>query len=195
MGFHLSPEDLGCANGGSGDPSGSKGVIGEVLDDTVEDILRAAGTDISGTAEAWMDEAWKPLQPDAVNAAQAGAPAAAGDAGDSTVVVEEEFAEQYEEFYAADAPMTAGTVGATLATISNPSPSGSAAPAAPASAPAALQTAAPVASNLPLSEVAYAQTSASSETGNPTHQWQWWVGAALLALAAGLFYQTVRRKD
>lgn len=186
-------------SGGSGDPGGSNGIIGEVLQDTVEDIIRAAGTDVAGTAEAWMDEAWKPLQPDAVKAAQAGIPAAAGDSGDSGVLVEEEFAAQYEEYYDAGVPMTAGTVGATLATITIPAsgsaPAAPAAPATPASSPAAPQAAAPVASNLPLTEVAYAQTSGSSETGNPAAQWQWWVGGALLALAAGLFYQTVRRKD
>lgn len=193
-----NPHSVPDSNGGGSGNSGNSGIVGEVIGDAVEDIIRAAGTDVSDTAAAWMDEAWKPLQPDAVKAAQAAQAAApAPDAGDSSTVVVDEFAEEYEEYYAAGAPMTAGTVGATLATITAPSGGGSSAPApaAPASNFAAPQAAAPVASNLPLSEVAYAQTSASSETGNPTHQWQWWVGAALLALAAGLFYQTVRRKD
>lgn len=45
------------------------------------------------------------------------------------------------------------------------------------------------------SDVVYAQTSASSEAGSSSGQWQWWVGAALLAIAAVLFFQAVRRKD
>lgn len=185
-------------SGGSGDSGGSDGIIGEVIGDTAEDIIRAAGTDVAGTAEAWMDEAWKPLQPDAVKAAQDRTTTPSQDADDSSTVVDEGFAEQYEEFYTVSTPMTAGTVGATLATITIPAAAGSAAPAAapaPASGSAAAPSGAPIASNLPLSEVAYAQTSASQETGNPIHQWQWWIGFALLALAAGLFYQTVRRKD
>lgn len=186
-----------------GSSTGSEGILGQVIDDTIEDILRAAGTDVADTAAAWMDEAWKPVQPDAVKAAQA-APSGAGTAtapdasigGD--VVVDEEFSLQYEKYYGAGTPMTAGTVGAAAASAPSTSSGGSSAngsPAAPAPVPVTDQATTPVAADMPLSEVVYSQTSASREAGNPTHQWQWWVGAALLALAAVLFYQTVRRKD
>lgn len=98
----------------SGDSDSSKGVLGRVIDDTVEDILRAAGTDAADTAAAWMDEAWKPLQPDAVKAAQADAAAADGAAApdDGTVVseVDSDFEGYYEEYFSAGAPITAGTV-------------------------------------------------------------------------------------
>lgn len=177
--------------------SGSQGVLGQVVDDTVEDILRAAGTDVSDTAAAWMDEAWKPLQPDAVKAAQQeGIVVAPADGTSTEVLVDEQFEEHFEEVYSHSAPITAGTVGATVSSIPATSSSGdSGGGNAPASSPAAPQAATPVAANPPLTEVAYARTSGSSETGNLAARWQWWVGGALLALAAGLFYQTVRRKD
>ena len=191
--------------GGSG-VGGSKGVLGQVVDDTVEDILRAAGTDVADTAAAWMDEAWKPAQPGAVKAAQAGGAPAADGAGDAgAVVVDEEFTAQYDEQYSSTTPMTAGTVGAVVA--STPSPGGGSsggssgnagvAPAsvAPASAVVADQATMPVAANLPLTDVVYSSTSASSDAGNAFPQWQWWVGGVLLALAAGLFYQVFLRKD
>lgn len=188
----------------------SKGILGQVIDDTVEDILRAAGTDVSDTAAAWMDEAWKPAQPDAVNAAraaQAGQGAQAGGGGvatstDSTVssdlVVDEEFSAQYDVRYSAQTPMTAGTVAATVASApsTNRGTSGGG-NAAPAAAPASTtdQGTVPVAANLPLSDVVYANTSASSDADNALPHWQWWVGGVLLALAAGLFLQTVLSKD
>jgi len=183
--------------------SNSGGIVGGVVGDTVEDIIRAAGADVAGTAEAWMDEAWKPLQPGAVDAARSGTAEQADTTGTAEqpgsvpALVDDEFARQYGENYSAGDPMTTGTVGATLATAAVSPAGGPSAAAAPAPAPgtAASPSAAPVAAHPPLSEVAYAQTSASSETGNPTHQWQWWVGAALLAIAAVLFVQTVRRKD
>ncbi|MBB1031591.1 hypothetical protein G6027_11970 [Dietzia sp. SLG310A2-38A2] len=192
------PEEM-PNSGGSG---GSRGIVGQVLDNTVEQILRAAGDDVADTAAAWMDEAWKPLQPDAVREVREGTgpaggsepPAAAGGR------VDEVFEEHFEEYYASGSPVTAGTVGGTVASIpappSSPSPGGSApAPAAPAAF--ADHSTIPVAANSPLhgADVVYSQTSASQKAGNPTHQWQWWVGTALLALAAVLFYQTVRRKD
>lgn len=182
--------------------SGSQGVLGRVLDDTVEDILRSAGTDVADTAAAWMDEAWKPAQPGAVNDARAGggdasAPAA-NVAGDT--VVDEEFATHFDDQYSADTPMTAGTVGAVSASspaTSSGGSSGNSSAAAPTSAPAsvAAQGAMPVAANLPLTEVAYSNNSTSSEAGNALPQWQWWVGGVLLALAAGLFYQVIPRKE
>lgn len=190
------PEEM-PNSGGSG---GSKGIVGQVLDNTVEQVLRAAGDDVADTAAAWMDEAWKPLQPDAVRAAREGAdpgvspesPAAEG------VPVDEVFEEYFEEYYTSTSPMTAGTVGGTLASI----PASSASPSTGGPAPAAStaladQATIPVAANSPLhgADVVYAQTSASQKAGDPTHQWQWWVGTAVLALAAVLFYQTVRRKD
>lgn len=196
--------DSPTSGGGSGG-GGSKGILGQVVDDTVEDILRSAGTDVADTAAAWMDEAWKPLQPDAVKAAQdaqaAGAPAAdvAGDAG--AEVVDEEFAAQYGDQYSADTPMTAGTVGAVVASAPSSGSGGSHGGAgagtavAPAAAPVADLGTVPVAANLPLTDVVYSTTSASSDAGNALPQWQWWVGGVLLALAAGLFYQTVLRKD
>ncbi|WP_194861225.1 HtaA domain-containing protein [Dietzia sp. SYD-A1] len=191
------PEEM-PNSGGSG---GSGGIVGRVLDDTVEQILRAAGTDVADTAAAWMDEAWKPLQPDAVNAARdsAGPAAAAPDASAAEGGgVDEVFEEYFADYYTAGAPLTAGTVGGTVATIpaspSGPSSGGSSPAATP---PLVDQSTIPVAANTPLngSDVVYAQTSGSQKAGNPTHQWQWWVGTALLALAAVLFYQTVRRKD
>lgn len=190
-----------CGSATSG--GGSKGILGQVIDDTVEDILRAAGTDVSDTAAAWMDEAWKPAQPDAVKAAEAAQPggdagAAPAASGESDVVVDEEFAHEYEEYYSADAPMTAGTVGAVAASspaTSRGGSSGNTSPVAPASAPASSQSTLPVAANLPLTEVVYSNTSASSVAGNFLPQWQWWVGGVLLALAAGLLCQTVLRKD
>ena len=108
------------------------------------------------------------------------------------------FEEYFADYYTAGAPLTAGTVGGTVATIpaspSGPSSGGSSPAATP---PLVDQSTIPVAANTPLngSDVVYAQTSGSQKAGNPTHQWQWWVGTALLALAAVLFYQTVRRKD
>lgn len=196
-----------CDSSTSG--SSSDGVLGQVIDDTVEDILRAAGTDVSDTAEAWMDEAWKPLQPEAVNSAQgaqgvggepAGAGAETGEAGERTggETEDEEFSAHHGEQYSADAPMTAGTVGAAVATSPATSGSGSAGGSretAPASAPVTDQGTIPVAANLPLTDVVYSDTSASSEAGNALPQWQWWVGGILLALAAGLFYKTAIRKD
>lgn len=184
------------------DSGGSDGILGQVLDDTVEDILRAAGTDLADTAAAWMDEAWKPAQPDAVLRSGGGATTApqvaTGDPDQGAV--DETFEGYFEEYYTTTSAMTAGTVGAAVASIPASAPvsasgSSSAAPSAPAAAPVSDQTTMPVAANLPLTDVVYAQTSASSETGNPTHQWQWWVGAALLAIAAALVVQTVRRKD
>lgn len=175
---------------------GSQGVLGQVIDDTVEDIVRAAGTDVSDTAAAWMDEAWKPLQPDAVKAAQQDGAIE----GPSDEVAPAEgradgvFEEHYEEYYTSTTPMTAGTVAGTVASIAASSSGGSGSRALESS-PASAQVATPVAADLPLTDVVYAHTSASSEAGNPTHQWQWWVGSALLALAAVLFYQTVRRRD
>lgn len=182
---------------------GSKGVLGRVIDDTVEDILRSAGTDVADTAAAWMDEAWKPAQPNAVNAAEAGqigaAPAGGGAAAADGEVVDEEFATHFDDQYSSDTPMTTGTVGAAVA--SAPSSSGGfsgGAGAAPAAAPPASagagQVAMPVAANLPLTEVVYSNTSASSDAGNTLPQWQWWAGGVVLALAAGLFYQAVLRK-
>ncbi|EYT56956.1 hypothetical protein H483_0116365 [Dietzia sp. UCD-THP] len=191
------PEEM-PNSGGSG---GSKGIVGQVLDDTVEQILRAAGTDVADTAAAWMDEAWKPLQPESVNAARDGAAQAAAAPGSPAAEgsrVDEVFEEYFADYYTAGAPITAGTVGGAVASIpassSGPS-SGGSSPAAPATV--ADQSTIPVAANAPLygSDVVYAQTSGSQKAGDPTHQWQWWVGAALLALAAVLFYQTVRRKD
>lgn len=193
-----------CDSPTSGGGGGSKGIVGRVIDDTVEDILRSAGTDVADTAAAWMDEAWKPAQPDAVQAGQAGqagdAPAADGAGAAGAEVVDEEFAAEYGDQYSADTPMTAGTVGAVVA--SAPSPSGgssSGAGAAPGAAPPASvgadQVTMPVAANLPLTEVVYSNASTSSEAGNAFPQWQWWVGGVLLALAAGLFYQVVLRKD
>lgn len=184
-----------------GDSSGSKAILGQVIDDAVEDILRSAGTDVSDTAAAWMDEAWKPLQPGAANAEQ-GAPGAGGDsagvvsAGDSELVVDEEFADEYQEYYSAETPMTAGTVGAVAANSSGGSARGNS-PAAANSAPAPVADPGtmPVAANLPLTDVVYSNTSASSDAGNPLPQWQWWVGGVLFALAAGLFYQAILRKD
>ncbi|MDX2356839.1 hypothetical protein [Dietzia sp. PP-33] len=189
------------------DSGNSQGMLGQVIDRTVEDILRAAGTDISDTAAAWMDEAWKPAQPGAGQASRDAAVPDRAPAPDSSAggQVDEVFGQHHAESYTAGAPMTAGTVGGTVASIpamstgtapggSSPGGSGS---GAPAPAPLSDQSTIPVAANAPLqgSDVVYAQTSASREAGNPTHQWQWWVGAALLALAAVLFYQTVRRKD
>lgn len=149
-----------------------------------------------------MDEAWKPAQPGAVNDARAGggdasAPAA-NVAGDT--VVDEEFATHFDDQYSADTPMTAGTVGAVSASspaTSSGGSSGNSSAAAPTSAPAsvAAQGAMPVAANLPLTEVAYSNNSTSSEAGNALPQWQWWVGGVLLALAAGLFYQVIPRKE
>lgn len=185
-----------------GNSSGSKGILGQVIDDTVEGILRSAGADAADTAAAWMDEAWKPLQPGAVNDARAGG----GDAStpaenvDGEPVVDEEFATHFGDQYSADTPMTAGTVGAVSA--SSPPTSGGGASLgnsapAPTSAPASAadQVTMPVAANLPLAEVAYSNNSASSEAENPLPQWQWWVGGVLLALAAGLLYQVVPRKE
>lgn len=182
---------------------GSKGIVGQVIDDTIEDIIRSAGTDVSDTAAAWMDEAWKPAQPDAVKAAQAaqaaGAPAADRAVGvDTAVVVDDEFANEYEANYSAETPMTAGTVGAVAAASPATSSGGSAgnnSAAAPPSAPVTDQSTMPVAANLPLTDVVYSNTSASSDAGNTLPRWQWWVGGVLLALAAGLFYQAVLRKD
>lgn len=184
---------------------GTKGILGQVIDDTVEDILQSAGTDVADTAAAWMDEAWKPLQPDAVKAAQeAQAPGDAATPTDTTVegeaVVDEEFDYQYQANYSSDTPMTAGTVG-SVAALSPATPSGS--PSVPSNSAAANtapdsvadQDTMPVAANLPLTDVVYSNTSASSDAGNTLPQWQWWVGGVLLALAAGLFYQTVPRKD
>ena len=184
-----------------GNSSGSRGILGQVIDDTVEDILRSAGTDVSDTAAAWMDEAWKPLQPGAANADQ-GAQGAGGENAvvdstiDSELVVDEEFAYEYEEYYSAETPMTAGTVGAVAANSSG-RPSGGSTPAAANSAPASVADPGtqPVAANLPLTDVVYSNTSASSDAGNSLPQWQWWVGGVLLALAAGLFCQAVLRKD
>ncbi|AWH91491.1 HtaA domain-containing protein [Dietzia lutea] len=184
------------------EPGGSKGLLGRVLDDTVEDILRAAGTDVADTAAAWMDEAWKPLQPEAVKAApSADVPPQTAVAAEE-VVVDETFGQYHEEYYTSTSAMTAGTVGGTVAAIPASTPAGSpgsvaAAPASgsDAASPLSEQTTMPVAANLPLTDVVYAQTSASLKAGNPLAQWQWWVGAALLALAAVLFSQTVRRKD
>ncbi|MDV8001040.1 hypothetical protein [Rhodococcus sp. IEGM 1408] len=186
----------------SGDSGNSKGLVGQVVDDTVEQILRSAGDDVADTAAAWMDEAWKPAQPDAVKAAQGAAgPTSAPDTGASPGgQVDEVFEEYFEEYYTTSVPMTAGTVGAAVASMpaaSGGSPTPGSAGPAPAPAPSSDPSTIPVAANSPLygSDVVYAQTSASQKAGDPTHQWQWWVGAALLALAAMLFYQTVRRKD
>ncbi|MFN3340718.1 MAG: hypothetical protein ACK40Z_13550 [Dietzia sp.] len=194
------PEEM-PNSGGSG---GSRGIVGQVLDDTVEQILRSAGDDIADTAAAWMDEAWKPLHPDEVKAAQeGGAPITTG-TGDAASGdrVDEVFEVYHEEYYTSGAPITAGTVAGTLASIPASSSGGASTGGSPAALPSspaqyADQGTVPVAANSPLhgSDVVYAQTSASQKAGNPTHQWQWWVGAALLALAAVLFYQTVRRKD
>lgn len=183
------------------DGGSSKGILGQVFDDTVEDILRSAGTDVSDTAAAWMDEAWKPLQPGAANADH-GAQGAWGETAvvdftvDSELVVDEEFAYEYEEYYSAGTPMTAGTVGAVAANSSGGSAGGST-PAAASAAPTSVADPGtmPVAANLPLTDVVYSNTSASSDAGNTLPQWQWWVGGVLLALAAGLFYQAVLRKD
>lgn len=183
------------------DGGSSKGILGQVIDDTLEDILRSAGTDVSDTAAAWMDEAWKPLQPGAANADQ-GAQGTGGEAAvvDSTVnselVVDEEFAYEYEEYYSTGTPLTAGTVGAVAANSSGGSAGGNT-PAAASVAPASVADpgTVPVAANLPLTDVVYSNTSASSDAGNTLPQWQWWVGGVLLALAAGLFYQAVLRKD
>lgn len=190
------------------DESGnSEGIVGQVLDDTMESILRAAGDDAADTAAAWMDEAWKPLQPDAVKAAREGAAGGTPDGGErgpSAEAVSETTTDYVEEYFDT-VQLTAGTVGAAVAsapanTVSRPSggTSGNAGSTA-SSEPASYsdQSTIPVAANSPLygSDVVYAQTSASQKAGDPTHQWQWWVGAALLALAAMLFYQTVRRKD
>ncbi|AWH94778.1 hypothetical protein [Dietzia psychralcaliphila] len=188
----------------SGESGGSTGIVGQVFDDTVEQILRSAGDDVADTAAAWMDEAWKPLHPDAVKAEQEGDGPVSTDTGDATSDnrVDEVFEGYHEEYYTAGGPVTAGTVAGTLASIpasssggASPGGSPSASPSSPSSD--ADQGTVPVAANAPLygSDVVYAQTSASQKAGNPTHQWQWWVGAALLALAAVLFYQTVRRKD
>ncbi|GLB64660.1 hypothetical protein NCCP2495_25390 [Dietzia sp. NCCP-2495] len=180
--------------------TGSKGVLGQVLDDTVEDILRAAGTDVSDTAAAWMDEAWKPLQPGAATAAQgaqgAGGGTAVVDSAVDDAVLDEEFAYAYEEYYSAGTPMTAGTVGAVAANSSGGS-AGASSPAPSSSAPASVADpgTTPVAATLPLTDVVYSNASASPEAGNTLPQWQWWVGGILLALAAGLFYPAVLRKD
>lgn len=184
----------------------TKGIVGQVIDDTIEDVIRSAGTDVADTAAAWMDEAWKPAQPDAVKAAQAGqaggAPADGGGAGaDSGEVVDEEFATHYGTRYDVDSPMTAGTVGAAVASAPAPGTGSSggagaeAAAAAPSAAGSAAQNTTPVAANLPLTEVVYSNASVSSDAANTLPQWQWWVGGVLLALAAGLFYQIVLRKD
>ena len=189
----------------SDDSGNSEGLIGQVLDDTMESIVRAAGNDAADTAAAWMDEAWKPLQPDAVKAAREETVASTPDGSDSSTEAVSETATDHVEEYFETVPMTAGTVGAAVASVPSSSGSGSAggasrgagsaAPSDPASHTD--QSTIPVAANSPLygSDVVYAQTSASQKAGDPTHQWQWWVGAALLALAALLFYQTVRRKD
>ncbi|MFN3602492.1 MAG: hypothetical protein ACK4UY_14010 [Dietzia sp.] len=189
---------------GSGGSGGSTGIVGQVIGNTVEQILRSAGDDVADTAAAWMDEAWKPLHPDAVKAAQeSGGPVSAG-GGDATSGdrVDEVFEGYYEENYSSGAPITAGTVAGTLASIPASASGGASAGGSPAASPPSPATFAdqgtvPAAANAPLygSDVVYAQTSASQKDGNPTHQWQWWVGAALLALAAVLFYQIVRRKD
>ena len=179
----------------SGTSSGSKGILGQVIDDTVEDILRAAGTDVADTAAAWMDEAWKPLQPDAVNASQA----AGGDVSDaqadvnSDAVVDSEFAYEYETHYSVDTPMTAGTVGAVAASSPATSSGNRPASAPAAAAPVSDQSTMPVAANLPLTDVVYAQ-SAASKTHGSSSQWQWWVGAALLVATAVMFFLAVRRK-
>lgn len=188
------------------DESGnSKGIIGQVLDDTMESILRAAGDDAADTAAAWMDEAWKPLQPDAATAAREGAAAGTPAGADVSAEVVSETTTDHMEEYFETVQVTAGTVGAAVASAPASSGSGSSggasggagstAPSGPASS--VDQSTIPIAANSPLygSDVVYAQTSASQRAGDPTHQWQWWVGAALLALAAMLFYQTVRRKD
>ncbi len=185
---------------GPGGSNSDKSVLGQVIDDTIEDILRAAGTDVSDTAAAWMDEAWKPLQPDAVNAAKAGAEAAAAAAGATGEVVSQVdsvFEEYYEEYYSAGAPITAGTVAATVASIPASTSRSAAAPASAPAAHSADQVTMQMAATSPLygSDVVYAQTSASSEAGSSSGQWQWWVGAALLAIAAMLFFQTVRRNN
>lgn len=184
------------------DSGTSDGIVGQVIGNTVEDILRAAGTDVADTAAAWMDEAWKPVQPGAVTAARDGGTPATTPGDTDEVVVDETFDGYFEEYITTTSPVTAGTVGGTVASIPAASSGGSSGPASTpsastpsAAAPVTDQITAPVAATLPLTDVVYAQTSASREAGTPTHQWQWWVGAALLALAAVLFYQTVRRKD
>lgn len=209
------PVSVGWDSGTSGDltevcdspTSGgsTKGIVGEVIDDAIEDIIRSAGTDVSDTAAAWMDEAWKPAQPDAVSAAQAGGePVDGGRAGADSAdgaaggeVVDEEFAAHYGTQYSGGSPMTAGTVGAAVASAPAPSTgsSGGAGAAAPSADGSAGQTTMPIAANLPLTDVVYSNTSASSDAANPLPQWQWWVGGVLLALAAGLFYQIVLRKN
>ena len=181
--------------------STSKGMLAQVIDDTIEDVLRAAGTDAADTAAAWMDEAWKPLQPDAVKAAQADAAAANGaaapDDGTGVSEVDAEFEGYYEEYYTAGAPITAGTVAATVGSIPASPSRSSAAPASPPANNSADQATVQMAATSPVygADVVYAQTSASSEAGSSSSQWQWWVGVALLAIAAMLFFQTVRRKD
>lgn len=196
-----------CSGGTTADGtscSGSNGLLKEVIQDSVEDIIRAAGTDVSDTAAAWMDEAWKPLQPGAVNAARDAAAAAAAPGGPADAeiradqpVVDEQFAGYFEEVYAPGAPITAGTVGSALASI--PASSGAAAsvgvPGTASQTTVTDQGAVQLASAPLDADVVYAQTSASSKAGDPALQWQWGVGMALLALAAALFYQTVRRKD
>lgn len=194
-------EDRTPAGNGGGR---EKGIVGQVIDDTIEDIIRSAGTDVSDTAAAWMDEAWKPAQPDAVKAAQeaqaggatTSAPIGGADAAIGEAVVDAEFSAQFEEQYSSGTPVTAGTVGGTVATA--PASSGGMAQGGAAAAPAPAQAAGvptlPVAANLPLTEVVYSQSASGSDTGS-SFQWQWLVGLALLAASGGLGYLLFLRKS
>lgn len=215
-----SPISVGWGSGGSdsleescesASSGGSDtGVVGRVVGDTVEDILRAAGADVADTAAAWMDEAWKPLQPEAVQADREGASAAAGasegasggaegaeqqaggqvDDGDAAGVAEDEVVQYVDS----GAPVTAGTVGAAVAAA--PASSGnsaSASGAASGAAPVTDQATIPVSAHSPLAaEAVYA--AASQDAGGAGERWQWWVGAILLALAAVPVVRTLRQK-
>lgn len=215
------PVSIGWGEGDSDDleeicesPSsgGSDGILGRVVDDTIEDILRSAGTDVSDTAAAWMDEAWKPAQPGAVNAVRDGAGDSGGASGGATsqtepgggadaVAAESGGGHELDpvvEYVSSGAPVTAGTVGAAVASApakSRGSSSGTVSPPEPGPA-VTDQATVPVSASSPLTPgVIYAQTSASQEAGDLARQWPWWMGGALLALAAALFSLTVRRRD
>lgn len=187
-----------CASPSSG---GSEGIIGQVIDDAIEDIARAAGTDVSDTAAAWMDEAWKPLQPAGAKAVVGGGGTATSPGGDPVAAkgadlgTDSSIEDEYVAEYFVDTPVTAGTVGAAVASAPASPGSSASTPATPSTL--ADQAMVPVAASSPLngSDAVYAHTSASQKAGSLAHQWQWWAGAVLLALAAMLFYQTVRRKD
>lgn len=219
----LEVPDADGPGGGSGGGSGSGGLLSDVINDFVKGVLddtadifrtriREDLNSVVNGDKTWGDLGSSDLADTTpTGAGVSGAAVRTGtttDSGDSTTASED--SDDY--VLPASGPVNAGTVGYAVTTATSPtsggnsgtsggspssggqSNSGSSGNSAPAASTMA-DNSSPLAAagQAEGGEVYYADI-ASKSSATSLLQWQWWVGGALLAIAAGLIYMAARKK-